>query len=146
MRERPLRVEKVVPRKGVSYSGESRRPGSELQLWVPGRLVELLNPSSTWTRFCRGFLLVIILIVGDGLAAFQLCGVVLLCVECRERLGDIGEHIWEVFNDAFEYLPLACLIEDSIFCIHGGIGADIHAISDLAVSPLRPFFCAAVLV
>ena len=32
-----------------------------------------------------------------------------------------NDRLWEEFNDAFRYLPLCAVIEDKIFCVHGGI-------------------------
>jgi serine/threonine-protein phosphatase PP1 catalytic subunit len=38
--------------------------------------------------------------------------------ECRRRH---SVKLWKTFCDAFNYMPLAALIEDRIFCMHGGI-------------------------
>ncbi len=38
---------------------------------------------------------------------------------------------WKLFTDVFNCLPLAALIEDRIFCMHGGIGPDLIKISNL---------------
>ena len=33
-----------------------------------------------------------------------------------------GNHnVWNYFNDTFDYLPLAAVIEGQIFCVHGGL-------------------------
>lgn len=39
--------------------------------------------------------------------------------------------IWKIFVDVFNSLPLAALIEDRIFCMHGGIGPELTKISQL---------------
>lgn len=39
--------------------------------------------------------------------------------------------IWKIFVDVFNSLPLAALIEDKIFCMHGGIGPELTKISQL---------------
>ena len=31
----------------------------------------------------------------------------------------------------FEYIPLAAVIEDKIFCVHGGIGSKIKSIEEV---------------
>lgn len=34
---------------------------------------------------------------------------------------ELGELVWEEVNQAFDRLPLAGVIDQQIFCIHGGI-------------------------
>ena len=59
--------------------------------------------------------------------------------ECINRLDDnpseeIEEDdpsLFSYINKCFEYLPLAALIDDQIFCLHGGIGANVKKISDI---------------
>ncbi|GAX25353.1 hypothetical protein FisN_5Lh447 [Fistulifera solaris] len=42
--------------------------------------------------------------------------------QCRQRFGDdIGYRIWEACNQVFDRLPLAAVIDQDIFCVHGGI-------------------------
>jgi diadenosine tetraphosphatase ApaH/serine/threonine PP2A family protein phosphatase len=42
--------------------------------------------------------------------------------QCRERFGDdLGYKIWENVNCVFDRLPLAAVIDQDIFCVHGGI-------------------------
>ncbi len=45
--------------------------------------------------------------------------------ECAIRLGEDINNINSVFlniNKVFEYLPVAALIDDKIFCVHNGLG------------------------
>ncbi len=39
--------------------------------------------------------------------------------------------VWKLFVDVFNCLPLCALIEDRIFCMHGGIGPELTKISML---------------
>uniref|UniRef100_A0A5S6QR47 Serine/threonine-protein phosphatase n=1 Tax=Trichuris muris TaxID=70415 RepID=A0A5S6QR47_TRIMR len=39
--------------------------------------------------------------------------------EILRRYGD--EHLWNKFNETFNWMPLAALIKKRIFCMHGGI-------------------------
>jgi diadenosine tetraphosphatase ApaH/serine/threonine PP2A family protein phosphatase len=42
--------------------------------------------------------------------------------QCRSRFGDdIGYRIWEACNQVFDRLPLSAVIDQDIFCVHGGI-------------------------
>eukprot|EP00927_Polykrikos_kofoidii_P077037 TRINITY_DN7402_c0_g1_i3.p1 TRINITY_DN7402_c0_g1~~TRINITY_DN7402_c0_g1_i3.p1 ORF type:complete len:872 (+),score=108.25 TRINITY_DN7402_c0_g1_i3:285-2618(+) len=55
--------------------------------------------------------------------------------ECRRRLKEEPEEpesCWNKFNRAFEWMPVAAIIEDRILCIHGGVGGSVSTISDIA--------------
>jgi len=42
--------------------------------------------------------------------------------QCKSRFGDeAGYELWELFNTVFDRLPLAAVIDQDIFCVHGGI-------------------------
>jgi len=54
--------------------------------------------------------------------------------ECKRRLREETEEpdsCWNKFNRAFEWLPVAAVIEEKILCLHGGIGGSISVISEL---------------
>ncbi|KAL8100879.1 hypothetical protein AgCh_032942 [Apium graveolens] len=53
-------------------------------------------------------------------------------LECIERMGENdGIWAWTRFNQLFNYLPLAALIEKKIICMHGGIGRSIHTVEQI---------------
>ncbi|KAL8113042.1 hypothetical protein AgCh_020388 [Apium graveolens] len=53
-------------------------------------------------------------------------------LECIERMGENdGIWAWIRFNQLFNYLPLAALIEKKIICMHGGIGRPIHTVEQI---------------
>lgn len=47
-----------------------------------------------------------------------------LSEECTNKYGnEIGEQVWDMINDVFEYLPLTAVIDHKTFCVHAGIPA-----------------------
>ncbi|KAL8232829.1 hypothetical protein R6Q57_002607 [Mikania cordata] len=53
-------------------------------------------------------------------------------LECVERMGENdGIWAWTRFNQLFNHLPLAALIEKKIICMHGGIGRSIHLVEQI---------------
>jgi len=55
--------------------------------------------------------------------------------QCRDRFGDeLGYRVWEATNQTFDRMPLAAVIDQDIFCVHGGIPRPIaDGISDVDV-------------
>lgn len=49
----------------------------------------------------------------------------------------LPEIAWEMFQDVFSYLPLAALVNNSIFCVHGGLSPHLQKI-DAICSLQRP--------
>ncbi|KAL3788623.1 hypothetical protein ACHAWO_011839 [Cyclotella atomus] len=42
--------------------------------------------------------------------------------QCRERFGDdMGYRVWEATNQTFDRMPLSAVIDQDVFCVHGGI-------------------------
>lgn len=41
------------------------------------------------------------------------------------------DELWEAFNTTFNYMPLACLLNGSIFCVHGGISHNLTSIAQV---------------
>ena len=39
--------------------------------------------------------------------------------------------VFQRINRVFEHMPLAAVIEDKIFCVHGGIGTTIRTIDEI---------------
>lgn len=51
--------------------------------------------------------------------------------DCIAKFGHEGEDVWERMNDVFEFLPIAALVDNTILCIHGGIGDCVNSLDDL---------------
>eukprot|EP00486_Rosalina_sp_Unknown_P014295 CAMPEP_0201592110 /NCGR_PEP_ID=MMETSP0190_2-20130828/190090_1 /ASSEMBLY_ACC=CAM_ASM_000263 /TAXON_ID=37353 /ORGANISM="Rosalina sp." /LENGTH=379 /DNA_ID=CAMNT_0048050725 /DNA_START=70 /DNA_END=1209 /DNA_ORIENTATION=+ len=45
--------------------------------------------------------------------------------ECKRRYPDGGIRLWKTFTDVFNYLPVAAIIDEKIFCMHGGLSPQI---------------------
>ena len=52
-----------------------------------------------------------------------------LADECENKF--CGQGLWEAIVDVFMYLPLACLIDDSIFCVHCGLSPTVTTIDEI---------------
>ncbi len=49
--------------------------------------------------------------------------------ECCRKYGN--PNVWKYFTDSFDYLPLTALIDDSIFCLHGGLSPSIDRLDHI---------------
>lgn len=50
--------------------------------------------------------------------------------ECFKKYGT--ERVWKLFTDVFMCLPLSAIIEDKIFCLHGGLSPALAKLDDIA--------------
>ncbi|KAF5380236.1 hypothetical protein D9757_008218 [Collybiopsis confluens] len=51
--------------------------------------------------------------------------------ECVRKYG--SSHVWTYFTDMFDFLTLSVVIDDRIFCVHGGLSPSIHSIDQIKV-------------
>eukprot|EP00511_Aplanochytrium_stocchinoi_P001186 CAMPEP_0204828916 /NCGR_PEP_ID=MMETSP1346-20131115/6872_1 /ASSEMBLY_ACC=CAM_ASM_000771 /TAXON_ID=215587 /ORGANISM="Aplanochytrium stocchinoi, Strain GSBS06" /LENGTH=311 /DNA_ID=CAMNT_0051958323 /DNA_START=428 /DNA_END=1363 /DNA_ORIENTATION=+ len=49
--------------------------------------------------------------------------------ECLRKYGNA--NVWRYFTDLFDYMPLTALINDEIFCLHGGLSPSIDTLDDI---------------
>ncbi|ORX91104.1 Ser/Thr protein phosphatase, partial [Basidiobolus meristosporus CBS 931.73] len=51
--------------------------------------------------------------------------------ECVRKYGTVS--VWQHFTDMFDFLTLSVVIDNSIFCVHGGLSPSIHTIDQIKV-------------
>ena len=51
--------------------------------------------------------------------------------ECIERYKDRGIHIWNEINNTLRMLPVSALIDNKIFCTHGGISPHLENLEQI---------------
>jgi serine/threonine-protein phosphatase 4 catalytic subunit len=51
--------------------------------------------------------------------------------ECLKKYGSL--NVWRYCTDIFDYLILAAVIENKIFCVHGGLSPEVKTIDDIQV-------------
>jgi len=49
--------------------------------------------------------------------------------ECLRKYGN--SNVWKYFTDAFDYLPLTALVDNRIFCLHGGLSPTIDSLDHI---------------
>ena len=49
--------------------------------------------------------------------------------ECMKKYGN--ESVWVMFTNLFDYIPLTSIVENQIFCLHGGLSPSIKTLNDI---------------
>mmetsp|Transcript_35651 Transcript_35651/g.45376 ORF Transcript_35651/g.45376 Transcript_35651/m.45376 type:complete len:315 (+) Transcript_35651:87-1031(+) len=49
--------------------------------------------------------------------------------ECVRKYGN--PNVWKMFTDLFDYFPLTAVVEDSVFCLHGGLSPSIETLDHI---------------
>lgn len=49
--------------------------------------------------------------------------------ECVRKYG--SANVWKLFTDLFDYFPLTALVENHIFCLHGGLSPSIDTLDHI---------------
>lgn len=55
--------------------------------------------------------------------------------ECLRKYASL--NVWRYCTDVFDYLSLAAIIEEKVFCVHGGLSPTIKTIDDVLPTRLR---------
>lgn len=50
-----------------------------------------------------------------------------------EGLTDLDANVWHYFTDMFDFLTLSVVINQQIFCVHGGLSPSIHSIDQIKI-------------
>ncbi|KAH8075426.1 phosphoprotein phosphatase [Aureococcus anophagefferens] len=50
------------------------------------------------------------------------------CDECKRAF---GLKIWKQFNDVFNCMPVAAVVDDKIFCVHGGLSPELRTFDQI---------------
>lgn len=49
--------------------------------------------------------------------------------ECLRKYGNA--NVWKAFTDLFDFLPLTAVVENSIFCLHGGLSPSLDTLDQV---------------
>ena len=52
--------------------------------------------------------------------------------ECLRKYGSV--NVWRYCTEIFDYLSLSAIIDDNIFCVHGGLSPSINTIDQVRSS------------
>ncbi|KAH3900736.1 putative serine/threonine-protein kinase PPG1 SCDLUD_003741 [Saccharomycodes ludwigii] len=52
--------------------------------------------------------------------------------ECLNKYGG-DSQVWKIFTDLFDYLILSCIIDNEIFCVHGGLSPNVQTIDQIRI-------------
>lgn len=61
-----------------------------------------------------------------------------LTTRSREKLGDIGQSVWDRINAVYDRMPMGATIDKNVFCVHGGIPRSVSKLNDLMTSIPTP--------
>lgn len=51
--------------------------------------------------------------------------------ECKRKYNNSANSVFNRFNTVFNYMPCAAIIDDAIFCTHGGISPELKSMDDI---------------
>lgn len=57
------------------------------------------------------------------------------CKELQARFGPSADYAFKMFNAVFDVMPLAAIVDEQIFCSHGGIPSTSTSLEQLALIP-----------
>lgn len=52
--------------------------------------------------------------------------------EIQDRFeSNSADKLFELFNELFGYFPIAALVQNKIFCVHGGLSPHLKSLNDI---------------
>jgi serine/threonine-protein phosphatase 2A catalytic subunit len=49
--------------------------------------------------------------------------------ECMRKYGNAS--VWKIFTDCFDYFPITAMVEEKIFCCHGGLSPFLDSVDNI---------------
>ena len=49
--------------------------------------------------------------------------------ECIRKFGSV--NVWRYCTEIFDYLPLAAIVDNEMFCVHGGLSPDLTELDEI---------------
>ena len=59
----------------------------------------------------------------------QICQAYGFYDECSRKYG--SSDVWNMFTEVFEFLPVTALVENQMFCLHGGLSPSLDTLDDI---------------
>lgn len=56
--------------------------------------------------------------------------------ECLKKYGSV--NVWRYCTEIFDYLSLSAIIDDKVFCVHGGLSPAINTLDQVRSEHIRP--------
>ncbi len=44
-----------------------------------------------------------------------------------------NSNVWKYYTDLFDYLPICSVVDNSIFCLHGGLSPSIETLDNIKI-------------
>jgi len=49
--------------------------------------------------------------------------------ECYRKYGNA--NVWKYYTDLFDYLPVTAVVENKVFCLHGGLSPHLESLDQI---------------